>query len=1004
MTSCYIGLMVGLRFQWVKCQLDYLSGLPNDRERRQALKELPPDLPATYIRLLERFEWKYPPQTQKLIQRTLKWLVLKSLEYEASLTLGGLAHAISIEADHTNLDLDVIPSESDIIQWCGSLVRVDSFNERLEFSHFSVREFLTSDKDSISSQSARKYLVDREVDMFYLAETCLLYLSMDNFRPILRDVVHGHPVTDLDARFPFYRHAAICMHACLLKSGGQESEPASFSRFLTAKRNFAFSLWDWYIQTWGESLNGSIHAATTSPIHLAASCLLVHTTQRLLEEGAHPSERSPYDGTALHLAIHPYQSSVFGQLYTGLTYDVDSAYVLDEDSRRLKIVNLLVEGGCDIDAAGSFTDSFSHDSITDISPLCLAFLTAQPALCSYLMSRGASLSATAGVTSGLHSSLEVVLQQAKEWEPDSDTLEVFELIKEIFQSASCTDPSATLTDLFQTLQLKYQPYNGLSEQDLLTAIHLDDIQVVLQLLEEGADATVCSVNGRSALSHAVASSQWEIASVLWKYGADVHEINKRGDSAMISALAKLGLEEVLKLFAPSELSSLSIHERRIILQNACSSADKDTLLYVLSISDVDEMKSIDGCPLVESLPVVRSPEIARILLEHSLLSHGNKKELALRIIDTQPTISMDLGLLYADIHELYGTFSFKELETYSPTIIEGLLKHDLLPQEDVCKLLHLACKRDQPDLLRVLLSKGYEDLCPDENGDYVIHRASTYPYPATLKILLEHKFEVDKRNRRHETALHIASGLGLKKNVQTLIGSEANVNVRDHCYRTPLHYAVRGPSYRLAKLLIKGGADPNIKDSGGETPLHLAVKANATDTVRYLVYHGSDPYVKDLNNEQALHAACERGIEDFVELLLSCTEDSAQLESVVNSEGDRYGMPLYAAAERGHHGIVKMLLDAGAEVDKCGVRGSLLGPALFVACAYGHGDVVKTLLSHGAKVKVSGAKFETAFDVAKAFKKIHVLEILKTRDLFEISEDIRVLKDYLQQQNHGKLS
>ena len=992
--------MVGLRFQWVKCQLDYLSGLPNDRERRQALKELPPDLPATYIRLLERFEWKYPPQTQKLIQRTLKWLVLKSLEYEASLTLGGLAHAISIEADHTNLDLDVIPSESDIIQWCGSLVRVDSSSHRLEFSHFSVREFLESNKDSISSQSARKYLVDLEVDMFYLAETCLLYLSMDNFQSILRSVVHGHPVTDLDARFPFYPHAAICMHAYLLKSGGQESEPALFPRFFTVKRNFAFSLWNWYIKS-AQNLMDYIHAAATSPIHLAASCLLVHTTQRLLEEGAHPSERSPYDTTALHLAINPYHNSMRWSL---IVRGVVVVFIPDEDSRKLKIVNLLVEGGGDIDAAGSIQHTNKGYMLTAISPLCLAFLTAQPALCSYLMSRGASLSATTGVTSGLHSSLEVVLEQAKEWERDSCTLEVFKLIKEIFQSASCTDPSATLTDLFQTLQLKYRPNDVLSEQDLLTAIHLKDIQVVLQLLEEGADATVCSVDGRSALTHAVASSQWDIVSVLWKYGANVHEINASGDSVMTSALAKLGLEEVLNLFAPSELSSLSIHERRIILQNACSSADKDTLLSILSISDVDEMKSIDCYPLAESLPVVRSPEIARILLEHSLLSHGNKKKLALWIVDTQPIVWMDLGLLYADIHELYGTFSFEDLETYRPTLIEGLLKHDLLPQEDVCKLLHLACKRNQPDLLRILLSKGYEDLCPDENGDYVIHTASEYPYPAILKILLEHKFEVDKRNRWHETALHIASEVGPEDNVQALIENGANVNIRDDWHATPLHYAAQQPSYRLVELLIECGADPNAENFIGQTPLHKSAFKAVTDTMRYLLSHGSDPYVEDLYDQQPLYEACRSGNEDSVKLLLSYREDSAQLKAVVNSGRGRHSTALYIAAGFGYHGIVKMLLEAGAEVDKCGVRANLLGPALFAACAYGQGDVVKTLLAHGAKIKVSGEKFETAFDVAKAFKKIDVLEILKTRDLFEISEDIRVLKDYLQQQNHGKLS
>ncbi|CAI4214336.1 unnamed protein product [Parascedosporium putredinis] len=41
-------------FRWVACQLDYLCELSTDRQRREAMKSLPPTLPETYIRILER--------------------------------------------------------------------------------------------------------------------------------------------------------------------------------------------------------------------------------------------------------------------------------------------------------------------------------------------------------------------------------------------------------------------------------------------------------------------------------------------------------------------------------------------------------------------------------------------------------------------------------------------------------------------------------------------------------------------------------------------------------------------------------------------------------------------------------------------------------------------------------------------------------------------------------------------------------------------------------------
>ncbi|KAL9595941.1 MAG: hypothetical protein Q9219_006132 [cf. Caloplaca sp. 3 TL-2023] len=63
-------------FMWVRAQVDYLQRLPNDAEKRAALKRLPPDLPQTYVRIFETIHRSYPPQTIRYIQRVLKWLVL----------------------------------------------------------------------------------------------------------------------------------------------------------------------------------------------------------------------------------------------------------------------------------------------------------------------------------------------------------------------------------------------------------------------------------------------------------------------------------------------------------------------------------------------------------------------------------------------------------------------------------------------------------------------------------------------------------------------------------------------------------------------------------------------------------------------------------------------------------------------------------------------------------------------------------------------------------------
>ncbi|KAM5347246.1 hypothetical protein ACJ41O_010251 [Fusarium nematophilum] len=197
----------GGMFRWVACQLDYLCELPRDKDRRQALKSLPPTLNETYQRILQRIESK-DATVRHLVERCLQFISVA----EPPLTSWELQEAISIDDDTAVLDSDSMVDEATILQNCSSLVRrraaYDGTDTYIEFSHFSVAEYLRG--SSLCGTNLEQYRISREAASRSLASSCLRMLCLDEmaYQPIAtpQDFVH---IAEKNWQHPFYPYAAL---------------------------------------------------------------------------------------------------------------------------------------------------------------------------------------------------------------------------------------------------------------------------------------------------------------------------------------------------------------------------------------------------------------------------------------------------------------------------------------------------------------------------------------------------------------------------------------------------------------------------------------------------------------------------------------------------------------------------------------------------------------------------------------------------------------------------
>jgi ankyrin repeat protein/aminoglycoside phosphotransferase (APT) family kinase protein len=130
--------------------------------------------------------------------------------------------------------------------------------------------------------------------------------------------------------------------------------------------------------------------------------------------------------------------------------------------------------------------------------------------------------------------------------------------------------------------------------------------------------------------------------------------------------------------------------------------------------------------------------------------------------------------------------------------------------------------------------------------------------------------------------------------------------------------------------------------------------ARACELKGTLTPMGSTGRTARWDSSTALQAASAGGHETVVKMLLDAGAD-------VNAQGGEYGNALQAASRESHETVVKMLLDAGADVN---AQGGYYGSALQAASAGGHETVVKMLLDAGADVNAQGGYYGSALQAA----------------------------------------
>jgi ankyrin repeat protein len=335
------------RFRWVFCQLEVLRHC-FPANLRHTLEELPKSLDETYKRILNEINNANRVHAYRLLQCLS--VALRPLRVEElaevlafDLTTGGLPKL--------NASWRWEDQEEAVLSACSSLVSViiDDGSRVVQFSHFSVKEFLTSDRLASCKEEVSQFHIPIESSHAILAQACLgVFLCLDD-----------HTTKEGAKNIPLYRYAAEYWDGHTQVSHVELRVKDALDYFFDMDNPHFSALAR--IKHPGDLLTFSINAEPTDlprsagPLYFAARSGLRGLAERLIiKDPQHVNQIGGYLGTPLHASVNRGHFEVSQLLLThGADINLrcaDNYTPLHHASSRghLRVVRWLLDHGADV--------------------------------------------------------------------------------------------------------------------------------------------------------------------------------------------------------------------------------------------------------------------------------------------------------------------------------------------------------------------------------------------------------------------------------------------------------------------------------------------------------------------------------------------------------------------------------------------------------------------------------------------------------------------------------
>lgn len=405
---------------------------------------------------------------------------------------------------------------------------------------------------------------------------------------------------------------------------------------------------------------------------------------------------------------------------------------------------------------------------------------------------------------------------------------------------------------------------------------------------------------------------------------------------------------------------------------------------------------IDASPLILAA-ILDKPSIIRLLLENGANADAEVSDLGATALHMAARFgskeSVDLLLSQrVDVNrrDRYGSSPLHLASQFNRHEIVACIldaQADLSQRDNADNTpFHYASMSGSREKLLLLWERGPKEQIKELNKyqNTPLHLACSRNHPEIVELLLDWGADIDQSGPDGETPLFAACAGGNDKIIEMLIRRDANIHARNSYGETPILCSCRAAQSNTLRPLIEHGASVLDVDQDGDNCFHKASFAlrsqDSFDISMMFTTLANNQTNIDHTNKRGhspLHLACIMQKFEHVKCLLDLGAD-------VNLKNHRNGFSaLMQACAYPDIRIVQLLLQRGADITSTNKNGET---ALMIACDNNQLEHVKTLIQHNEAVVAVWDKWgHTPLSSAVARGHIDIaLEILATTIYFPL--------------------